>query len=149
MSNIREKLAIVFCESVPMEKVNLFFFYLLGAQLSPLSKMTAVPKNRIDVLIDARRVGPRVRNLLDWTVELKVCRAGAKAFLDAVDKVEKWSNTVESSEDWTKQDPSTDLMFQQIIDKAKWNRGLVDAALKIFMINADELDNNKLIERRL
>ena len=119
MSNIREKLAIVFCESVPMEKVNLFFFYLLGAQLSPLSKMTAVPKNRIDVLIDARRVGPRVRNLLDWTVELKVCRAGAKAFLDAVDKVEKWSNTVESSEDWTKQDPSTDLMFQQIIDKAK------------------------------
>jgi len=38
--------------------------------------------------------------------------------------------------------------WRQIFDKAMWNRGLVDAALKIFMINANELDN-KLIERRL
>jgi len=36
----------------------------------------------------------------------------------------------------------------QIFDQAKWTRDLVDAVLRIFMINADELDN-KLIERRL
>jgi hypothetical protein len=119
MSNIREKLAIVFCGSVPMEKVNLFFFYQLGAQLSPLSKMTAEPKNRVDVFIAGQTVGTYVRSLLNWTVELKVCRAGATALLDAIDKVQKWSNTVKAPEDWTKKDYSLDSMFQQVIIKAK------------------------------
>ncbi len=36
----------------------------------------------------------------------------------------------------------------QVFDQAKWTKDLVNTALKMFMINADELDN-KLIERRL
>lgn len=102
-----------------MEKVNLFFFYQLGAQLSPLSKMTVVPKNRVEIFIAGQTVGGYVRSLLNWTVELKVCRAGAVALLDAIDKAQKWSSTVKAPEDWTKQDYSTDLMFRQVIDKAK------------------------------
>jgi len=41
-----------------------------------------------------------------------------------------------------------EIARRQIFDQAKCTKDLVNAALKIFMINADELDN-KLIERRL
>ena len=41
-----------------------------------------------------------------------------------------------------------EIARRQIVDKAKWTRDLVDAALKTFMIDTDKLDS-KLVERRL
>jgi len=105
-------------EENTMDKINLPFFYQLGTQLNPLTKMKAEPQNRIAIYVAGFTARNNVTVLLNWTGGLKVCRASAQAFIAAMDGVQKWVTSAKV-EDYTKPNPITDLTFQQVIDKAK------------------------------
>jgi len=102
-----------------MGKINLPFFYQLGSQLNPLSKMKVTPQNRIDILFATYGVRSNVVTLLNWGGGLKVCHSSARALLNAIKEVETWASNIKVTEDWTKEDPATDWKFHQVIDKAK------------------------------
>jgi len=119
MLNIGERWIGFFLDSVTMEKINLPFFYQLGWQLNPLSKMKATPPNRIDIFIAGMTVRNSILGLLNWAGGLKVCYSGARALLDAISEMEKWASNLKAPGDWTKEDTSVDWKFQQTIDKAK------------------------------
>lgn len=102
-----------------MEKINLPFFYQLGSQLNPLSKMKATSQNRIDIYIAGMTVRASVVALLTWGGGLRVCYSGARALVDAIDDAQKWVAAQKTPGDWTKVDASVDWKFQQLIEKAK------------------------------
>ena len=102
-----------------MDKVNLPFFYQLGVQLNPLTKMTAETGKRIDILIAAMNAQGQVDWLVKWSGSgLSVCLSSARSFIDATDKVINWYKTT-SVEERQKDDFSVNMQFQSIIDKAK------------------------------
>jgi hypothetical protein len=119
MLNIEERWFGFFMDGATMEKINLPFFYQLGSQLNPLGKMKAEPQNRIDIWIATLTLRNNIFALLNWAGGLKVCYAGARALLDAINEVQTWVGNLKAPGDWTKQDASIDWKFQQIIDKAK------------------------------
>jgi hypothetical protein len=83
--------ALIPLEGSRMDKVNLPFFYSLGAQLSPVTKMTVDPKNRPAIVIAVWPVRDTINALLAWRGStLNVCRPSAQAFLNAVNEVSKW-----------------------------------------------------------
>ncbi len=91
-----------------MEKINLPFFYQLGGQLNPLTKMKAGPQNRLDIWVASMPVRASVVALLDWGGGLKVCYAGARALVDAIDEVQKWMVDQKAPGDWKKPDTHVD-----------------------------------------
>jgi hypothetical protein len=102
-----------------MEKVNLPFFYQLGSQLNPLSKMQVTPQNRIEILFATYGVRNNVLTLLNWGGGLKVCHSSANALIKAIDEIQKWASNTKTTEKWTEEDPGVDWQFQQVIEKAK------------------------------
>jgi len=101
-----------------MDKINLPFFYKLGAQLNPFVKMKIEPKNRINLVLAALPVRDSINGLLAWSGGLSVCRPSATAFLTATEEVLKWWRTTKP-EDTVKPDYAVDSKLRVLIDKAK------------------------------
>jgi hypothetical protein len=101
-----------------MDKLNIPFFYQLGTQLNPLTKMKVESQNQVNILIAAYPVRNSINSLLNWSGRLKVCHASARAFITAIDVAQK-KFTEAKPEDATKNDTSVNWAFQQVIDKAK------------------------------
>jgi hypothetical protein len=66
-----------------MEKINLPFFYELGAQLKPLTMMEVNNSNRFNIYIAANTVCAYVNNLLDSYSALTVCRKSGEELIRA------------------------------------------------------------------
>jgi hypothetical protein len=115
---LQKQRALIPVKGSTMEKVYLPFFYGLGTQLNPLTKMTVEPQKRVDIYIAAWPVRDSINGLLGWSVGLKVCEASARAFLTATDEVFKWLQT-SKPEDVIKKDAVVDAKFQQVINTAK------------------------------
>ncbi|MFC1947245.1 hypothetical protein ACFLXY_04910 [Chloroflexota bacterium] len=101
-----------------MEKINLPFFYQLGTQLSPITKMVVEPQTRIDILLAAVQAYQSVNGLLVSSGGLSVCRTSAQAFINAVNDISTWWNT-SKPEDKEKVDWSVDGKFRLVVDTAK------------------------------
>jgi len=101
-----------------MDKVNLPFFYHLGAQLNPLVKMKVEPRNRLNIVFTASPLRDSINGLLAWSGGLSVCRPSATAFLNATEEVLK-SFRGKKLQDVSKPDLAVDAKFRTLIDKAK------------------------------
>ncbi|MFC2021291.1 hypothetical protein ACFLU1_05880 [Chloroflexota bacterium] len=101
-----------------MERINPAFFYALGAELAPLTKMEPNPQTRVSIWIASLRTEPTVVSLLDFYSGLTVCRRTGHEFINAVAEERKWIHDT-PSKDWEQADPSVDSIFRSVIDKAK------------------------------
>lgn len=115
---IQERWAFIPLEGGIMEKVNLPFFYQLGSQLNPLSRMTYEESKRLDVVIAGLDVKIYMLSLFNIFKNLTVCRAKANELINAIDQGREWIRTTEHSE-WYKSNPDVDAKFQNIINVAK------------------------------
>lgn len=101
-----------------MEKINLPFFYELGASLKALATMEVDSSNRTDIWAAATDVESYVRSLLNGYSSLTVCRRAGEELFDRISKVHKWFTTI-PPEEWGKKDYIAEFTFRQAIDKAK------------------------------
>lgn len=124
-----QKWAFIPVKATKMNKINLPFFYQLGTQLNPLTKMKVAPENRIHIVIAASPVRDSINNLLDWGAGLKVCQASGRAIIAAIDEIGKWSAAAQP-ESYSKEDVAVDWQFQQVIDKAKTFETVLSEELK-------------------
>lgn len=112
-----------------MEKINLPFFYQLGATLRPLTEMEAKKETRTDIWIATFRVETIVRDLLELFSTLTVCRGTGRELISAIKEVSEWIRQTPSDE-WQKEDFSVDIKFRQLIDKAKEFQTVLSAELQ-------------------
>lgn len=101
-----------------MEKLNLPFFYQLGAQLNPLVKMKVTDQNRLEVAFSAMALRDSINGLLGWSVGVSVCRPSAAAVLIATEEVVQWWRTTKL-EDTAKPDRAIDGKLRVLINKAR------------------------------
>ena len=114
---IEERWVSIALGGVSMEKISLPFFYQLGAQLNPLTKMEAKASTRMNIWIETFNVKTNVRTLLDSPFTLVVCRVAGEELISAIEKADEWIRKTESKE-WEKENYSADSMFRQLIEKA-------------------------------
>jgi len=100
-----------------VEKVNLPFFYQLGAQLNPLTKMTVNTQTRSQILLACIPARSIMSGLLTWSGQLSVCLNSAQEFINAMDDVGNWWFTVKP-EDHEKADLAIDSKFIRVIQTA-------------------------------
>jgi hypothetical protein len=112
-----------------MEKIDLPFFYQLGAVLRPLTQEEVKNSTRVNIWLKTFRVGRNVRNLLDLFSTLTVCRGTGEELISATKEVGNWMNQTPASE-WEKKDFSVDFKFQQVINKAKEFETVLSAELQ-------------------
>jgi hypothetical protein len=103
-----------------MDKLNLDFFYHLGARLNSLSQIITEPGNvyRILVLQRATQLSPGLYALLNAMPALNVCRSVANELLSKIDVISNWGSNA-SKDDYNKPDSSIDNLFIEVIGKAK------------------------------
>ena len=101
-----------------MEKINLPFFYQLGALLKPLTEMEVNDSNRVDIYIKASAVSSYVRGLLDSYSALTVCRSSGEELIKATGEMYEWLSKT-PSEEWGKEDHAINLKYSQLINSAK------------------------------
>lgn len=83
-----------------MDRVNLPFFYRLGATLRPLCEMNAESSNRFDVLIACFAALEQIRTLFSTYPALTVCRSSGQSFIASMDKaIEEWHQYRDLSEE--------------------------------------------------
>jgi hypothetical protein len=103
-----------------MEKLNLPFFYQLGAQLGPLTKSILTENNRLEIGFAANLAEGYVSALMTAKsfASLNVCRPAGYQLLSAIADVKKWLN--ETPPDNRKDiDISIDMKFWTLVNKAK------------------------------
>lgn len=106
-------------EGSSVEKINLPFFYQLGALLNPLTKMQVEPKDRIDFLLAAVNAKATIVELCKMDVGLSVCILSAKALMEAVDQsFDAWKATV-SKEKTKDSEDNLDAACKLVIERAK------------------------------
>lgn len=115
---IKERWVSITLGGVPMEKINLPFFYQLGFKLNPLTRFTVDASKRIEIFIAAFAVKDVIRSLLDTFSTLAVCRAAGEALISACEDVHDWVRST-PSEKWEERDYLADGKFKQVINKAK------------------------------
>lgn len=101
-----------------MEKINLPFFYQLGTELKPLTKLGSKASERVDIFIQGIGVQNYVHSLLESFPALAVCRATGKELINAIEDTSNWIRQTPSKE-WEKEDTSADIKFRKVIGKAK------------------------------
>lgn len=116
---------------VPMEKINLPFFYQLGAQLNPLTKFTPEVNNRALIWLASFPVHTYVYSLLvsPSFETLTVCRAAGIELTAAIVEVQKWMSETPPNK-WKDIDPSVDMLFSNVINKAKEFETVLSAELQ-------------------
>ena len=115
---IEERWVSIPLGGVPMEKINLPFFYQLGSLLKPLTEMEAGTAKRLDIYIASSTVSAYVRNLLDAYPTLTVCRDSGDELIGASREMSTWLRSTPPDE-WEKEDPSINLKCSQLLNKAK------------------------------
>ncbi len=103
-----------------MDKMDLPFFYQLGTQLNPLTKIAPTPENRLDTLLAAWRVRTSIEQLLGgWGGRLNVCRtSGRKLSADIAVAIDLW-NATKTKEEKEKPISPIGVKIQEIINEAK------------------------------
>lgn len=115
---IEDRRAAISLEGVSMEKINLPFFYRLGTALNPLARFYPSVKNRLDVWLACSSVRPYIYGLLETMGALTVCRAIGVELVNAVQEVGKWIGETPIAK-WEEENPATDVLFRNVVDKAK------------------------------
>lgn len=101
-----------------VDKVNLPFFYRLGAQINTLTKTAPTPQNRFNTLFAAWQVRESINGLLGWGGRLSVCRTSGQALVKDIEAaVEMWNSA--KQEDRSKSDSPINKQIQNVIGKAK------------------------------
>lgn len=114
-----------------MEKLNLPIFYELGAELNPLTEMNIGPETRLDAIVASFSVERHVRFLLESFSTLCVCRIAGEELLAAIDNVTQWfRDTSKELDEVKKPSTSTDIIFAQVIGKAKKFETVLSAELQ-------------------
>lgn len=103
-----------------MEKINLPFFYQLGSQLNPLTKMNGLDASkRMDILFASVAVRESIYSLLKSFSALTVCRSAGTQLVTAINKLVEWYSTAHLDEAKINQpNPLIDINFQNVIDSA-------------------------------
>ncbi|MFC2068305.1 hypothetical protein ACFLTP_04795 [Chloroflexota bacterium] len=101
-----------------MQKINLLFLYKLGALLTPLAQLEVKASTRVNIWTTSFYVRPYVQSLLNFYSTLFVCRRTGEELINAIVEVEKWISSTSGNE-WEKEDYSTNVMFQKVIDMSK------------------------------
>lgn len=112
-----------------MKKINLPFFYQLGAVLGRLAEMEAKDSARSDIWLASLRVETNVRALLDLFPTLTVCRGTGRELISAIEEVDEFIRQTPAGK-WQKQDYSVDLKFRKLIYKAKEFQTVLSAELQ-------------------
>lgn len=112
-----------------MKKINLPFFYHLGALLNPLTEFTVEPSNRVDILIASIGVQGNVMFLLNSFSTLTVCRNCGEQLIGVIEGVREWMRTTPSDK-WAKPDMSADAKLRQVVSKAKEFETVLSAELQ-------------------
>jgi len=115
---IEERWVVIPLDGVPMEKINLPFFYQLGIELNRLAEFSVDPKSRGRILMTSFRAYKTIRLLFDEFPMLTVCRTAGEELIVAIDGIEEWFQKV-STEKFSEPDSSTEIKFRYVIDKAK------------------------------
>lgn len=126
---IEERWVSVTLGGVTMEKINLPFFYQLGATLKPLTVMEAKNSTRLDIFLASFPVENNVNDLLNLFTTLTVCRGPGRELINAINEAGNWVRQT-SSKEWQKKDSSVDLKFRRIINKAKEFETVLSAELQ-------------------
>ena len=103
---------------VPMEKINLPFFYQLGTYLKPLTEMEVGKATRLNIYMASSTVSAYVRNLLDAYPALTVCRSSGEELIKTSGEILAWLRNTPSAE-WEKEDRSISLKCSQLLNTAK------------------------------
>ncbi len=126
---ILSKWAVSSIRGLSMEKISLPFFYQLGTQLNPLTKMNGTdPSKRMDILFNSLSTRESIYYLLKSFSSLTVCKLSAEKLVGAINEVFKWFDTVQSDK-VNFPDPLLDMKFSAVID----------AAIKFEVVLSEEL----------
>jgi hypothetical protein len=112
-----------------MEKINLQFFYELGAQLNPLTKFTPEVKNRVGIWLASFPAHQYAYAILNSTVTLKVCRGTGIELTDVISKMQKWMSDRQPAQ-WADVDVQANILFTNVINKAKQFETVLNAELQ-------------------
>jgi hypothetical protein len=124
---IEERWVSIPLGGVPMEKINLPFFYQLGSILKPLAEMEAGKSKRLDIYLASSTVSSYVRNLLSAYPTLIVCRDSGEQLIKATGEILTWLQSTPHA-DWEKEDPIS-LTCSQLLTKAKEFQTVLSAEL--------------------
>jgi len=104
-----------------MEKINLPFFYQLGTQLNPLTKMNGSDKSkRIEIIINSISVSESINTILKSFPALTVCRSAGTQLVFAIREIVDWYSGVHFGEEKVNRpDPLINVDFQNVIDSAR------------------------------
>ena len=77
---IEERWVSIPLGGVPVEKINLPFFYQLGTELRPITELKVTKENRIQSFTTCLRARGRIESLLSSYSTLTVCRSNLYPF---------------------------------------------------------------------
>ena len=98
-----------------MERINLPFYYTLGAALNPLAQTNLTTVTKGQLYVTASVVRFPLRTLLDSVESLKVCRADGEQLLRAIDDMERWFNQAELLKQFAETIQPGDFVFQNVV----------------------------------
>jgi hypothetical protein len=113
-----------------MDRINLTFFYQLGARLNPLAQLDADRVTRADVYIAGLQVRTYIPTLFANFPPLDVCRAASQDLLKALAVMDEWFRTA-SPEQMGQRIETADFQFQDVINKAKQFETVLSAELGV------------------
>lgn len=112
-----------------MEILSLPFFYKLGSQLNPLTKMNTEPSKRFEIYYESYGVPLLIQSLFELFPTLTICRSSGEAFIKAVEQIKILSKNT-PAEKWEEKNFLTDIKFKAVIDKAKEFETVLSAELE-------------------
>lgn len=113
-----------------MEKINLPFFYQLGARLNPLTQLDPYKVTKGQLFIAGIGVKNYVEILLGHYSTLNVCRATGQELVGAIAVVDE-KLRAGTSEQWGETVQVTDFEFRKVLSKAKEFETLLSAELAV------------------
>jgi len=112
-----------------MEKINLPFFWEVGAHIRALSTITSVTDNRIQIYTASFPVHSYVYTLLNSFSSLNVCRAKGAELINAILEMQKWVRET-PPEKWSEINPFADQLFGNVQNRARDFETIVLAELQ-------------------
>ena len=97
-----------------MDRINLPFYYQLGAVVNPLVQTNLTTATKGQIYMMASQVRFPLRTLLDSVESLKVCRAAGEALLRAIYDMEQWFVQETGPQRFTEAIQPGDFVFQNV-----------------------------------
>lgn len=116
-----------------MDRVNLPFFYNLGASVKPLINVTVEPSKRIDLLISMLDLRTNVGILVGSSIytSLAASRTSGTRLLEIIADCFSWWSEI-SAEERTNPDPGVDNKFRLVVTRAREFETVLGAELQTF-----------------